>query len=73
MVEYFPLGFNPQGKSVSVRYSPDNPAVSVLEPGFRFELAYFSAFGFVCLAAAILMAIFLPKAAERQRQATRDL
>jgi len=52
---------HPKGKQITIYYMPDNPAVSLLEPGLRIETLIQPVGGLIFFVAGILMAIFLPR------------
>jgi len=51
----------PEGNEVVVYYQPDNPDLSVLEPGLTARAWVIPSFGFVFLIVGIFMAIMLPR------------
>jgi hypothetical protein len=61
----------PKDKTVSVRYLPSDPAISVLEPGLRLQKQAWFQFGFGLLFFVVgtLMAVLLPIAMKKQPHA----
>ena len=51
----------PQGAEVAVYYAPNNPEVSVLEPGISRGVLMIPVFGFVCFSMGMAMFVFLPR------------
>ena len=55
-----------QGKNVTVHYLPDNPEECLLEPGVKGQAFFLPGFGLIFFMVGSLMAVFLPKAIEKQ-------
>ncbi len=62
----------PKGTIVTVYYMPGNPNECLLEPGIRGQSFLLPGFGFIFFAVGSLIAIFLPKAINKQRTSEPD-
>lgn len=62
----------PVGKQVAVYYMPDKPGESLLEPGMSVKAWFLPGFGLVFLVAGLAMAVGLPIAFAKQREAAAN-
>lgn len=60
------------GKPVRVSYSPEDPALAVLEPGIQGATWFLPGFGLAFFAAGAAMAVFLPRAMRKQAELHRQ-
>lgn len=62
----------PPGSSVVVRYDPDDPEESVIDPGIKLHTWFLPGAGLIFLLPGLLMAIFLPRAFRDLKKASRN-
>lgn len=63
----------PVSKKLTVRYSPEDVSVAVLEPGIKGQSWFMPIFGAVFLTVGVAMAAFLPRAMRKQAEQAKQV